>query len=81
MVDIENIPLSENSIYVVYYSVNDCSVAEACSAFENLTAALKAAGVTNPVIGLPSDMLLKQMSKEDLLKVRDNFDNIINDLK
>lgn len=81
MIDIENIPLLENSIYVLYYSLNDCSVEEACSAFNNLTAALRAKGLENPVIGLPSDMLLKQMSKKDLLKVRDNFDNIINNLE
>ena len=81
MIDIENIPLLENSIYILYYSLNDCDIDEVSFAFENLTATLKAVGLKNPVIGLPSDMLLKQMSKEDLLKIRDNFDNIINDLK
>ena len=39
MIDIENIPLLENSIYVVYYSLNDCNISEAHSAFNNLTAA------------------------------------------
>lgn len=81
MIDLENIPLLENSIYVLYYSLNDCSVEEACSAFNNLTAALKAKGLKNLVIGLPSDMLLKQMSKEELLQVKDRFDNIINNLE
>lgn len=80
MINLEHIPRYENGFYVLRFTLDEYDIDEIRQIFNDVQKTLRKNNIDTPLVAIPADILLQEMSAEELKQIRDIIDKAINDL-
>ena len=80
MIDLEHIPYYEDGFYVLRFTLDNYDIDDICQIFNDVQKTLRKNNIDTPLVAIPADILLQEMSAEELKQIRDIIDKAISDL-
>ena len=80
MIDLEHIPRYEDGFYALRFTLDNYDIDEIRQIFNDIQKTLRKSNIDAPLIAIPADILLQEMSAEELKQIRDIIDKVISDL-
>lgn len=80
MIDLEHIPYHEDGLYVLRFTLDIYDFDEIRQIFNDVQKTLRKNNIDTPLVAIPADIILQELSMEELKQIRDIIDKAISDL-
>ena len=80
MIDLEHIPHYEDGFYVLRFTLDEYDIDDIRLIFNDVQKTLRKNNIDTPLVAIPADILLQEMSVEELKQIRDIINKAISDL-